>query len=325
VHRRGASLAEDQQAAAREDRNHLRRARHRTLRHRFRLDGDPHHLLPSPCADRLGRPRGLLVFAVKLIAACVLSLVLLTAAAYMDLPVSPVKFGDPPRVVTPTPPPAPPAGVSLPGVNPLDIPAPPLRPHAPPPEPTPRDVPAPVFYGEDIQTEGSSLVYVLDRSGSMFSDFMPLAEPWRGWVWAGSRWHRAMAELKTSISGLAENFRFNVVLYDHMLKQWSTELRPATDANKAAAIYWADHEPPNGGATATGPATCQGLSLGAGCVVLLTDGAPNAGAPSPAAHREMIARNSASRRRAPPAHSAKALQVTRAARFTTCAESLLFI
>ncbi len=190
-----------------------------------------------------------------------------------DLPVRPVKFGDTKDQDSASSPPQ----EALPGAA------------------DPRDATPPIFYGEEIDAEESSICYVLDISGSMMTDFQPLAEAWDGWAPEGARWHRAFLELQKSIQGLAENFRFSVVLFDCRCQAWRLECMQATDEAKKAALAWVKARPPNGGATGTGPCTAFALAIKASAYVLLTDGAPNCGADGLEGHRRLIARNNHAR------------------------------
>jgi len=152
----------------------------------------------------------------------------------------------------------------------------------------PRDTRPPVIYGEEIDTETDTIVYVVDISCSMGWDSQSYTTI-DGNTAVGPRIDRAKAELARSIMGLSENFRFNVYAYDCGTRQWQQDMQPADDGNKASAIGWEMALQPTG-ATGTGPAVA--LSLGDKenqAVVLLTDGAPNCGASGHSGHRVMIA------------------------------------
>ena len=137
----------------------------------------------------------------------------------------------------------------------------------------PRDEPPPVFFGEEIDSENNTLVYVLDCSGSMRQE---------------QRLIRAQRELSRSIAALSANFRFNVVVYWCEVRAWSMTALPANEANKASASTWACKWGAGGG-TATGPAVALGLwDTTVQAVALLTDGMPNCGAPGREGHRQMI-------------------------------------
>lgn len=142
-----------------------------------------------------------------------------------------------------------------------------------PPHDDPRDETPPVFFGEEIETEGGGLVYVLDVSGSMRRE---------------ERLQRAQRETVRSILGLPPSVRFNVVAYSCSLSRLWPSSRAATDSAQGEACKWVMALQASGG-TGTGPAVALALSdRGAGAVALLTDGAPNCGAPEAAGHRRMI-------------------------------------
>lgn len=156
-----------------------------------------------------------------------------------------------------------------------------------PPPDDPRDAPLPVIYGEEIDSESDTIFYVLDISGSMYSDVQPYLDI-DGSYQSGSRLDRAKAELIRSILGLSKNIKFNVIAYDCGTLRWSDEMREATDANKLMATVWIIALMA-GGATGTGPATALALTDKENqSVVLLTDGAPNCGALDIEQHRSMI-------------------------------------
>jgi hypothetical protein len=196
------------------------------------------------------------------------------APANIDLPLSePAYVGDPAK---PDPPPATDGGTD-----------------------DPRDEPPPTIYGEEIDSETSTIIYVIDVSGSMDMDSQSYTT-FEGRRSSGTRMERAKAELMRSISALSRNFKFNCISFDCGTYQWSNGLKEANDGNKASALAWARALRPLG-ATGTGPATA--LALGQDrhnkSVVLLTDGAPNCGTPRETMeeHRSMI-RNANSQRAA---------------------------
>lgn len=154
----------------------------------------------------------------------------------------------------------------------------------PPPEPLeyldPTDEP-PIFYGEEIDLEDDSLIFVIDGSGSMS---FPANGAQRGRM-AGelSRWDVVKAELKKSINAMSENIEFNIVKYACDIVFWSDTMKPANEANKASASAWLDRfvhgrtawDGIHGG-TGTGPAVAAALGVKDNLnIVLLTDGEPN--------------------------------------------------
>lgn len=149
----------------------------------------------------------------------------------------------------------------------------------PPEQPDdPRDEPPPVFFGEEIESDSQSIVYVID-----FSDSMNYA----------GRLKIAKREFARSVKGLPPAWRFNVLLYGCATRLWKPTLVVATDGAKAEATQWVEWSETIGG-TGTGPAVAQGLMLDRSnlAVVLLTDGEPNCGVyPEPPIadkHRAMI-------------------------------------
>lgn len=173
---------------------------------------------------------------------------------------------------------------------PVDRPAAP----APPVDPVdPRDKPPPIIYGEEIPSESDTIFYVIDVSCSMDWDHASYVGL-DGDLKVGPRIDRARCELTRSILGLPSNFSFNIVAFECGRALWSSGMREASAANKAAAAAWVAALRPLGG-TGTGPATAVALAEKANLsVVLLTDGAPNCGAGDPwgwdvmDAHRDMI-------------------------------------
>ena len=170
--------------------------------------------------------------------------VVLIAQQGLDLPVGPVKLGDPAPVV-----------------------------HAPRlPEPDldedddPRDTPLPTFYGEEIDAETDSLIYVLDISCSMGDHY---------------RLDRARNEVIRSFSALPESWKFNVICYSAPVYWLWRSTKAATPENKARAsawlLNWNAHS-----CTGTGPAVAKALQDRDNySVVVLTDGHPNYGVPLP--------------------------------------------
>jgi hypothetical protein len=151
----------------------------------------------------------------------------------------------------------------------------------------PSDTDPPVIYGEEIDSENDTIVYVIDQSCSMGWDVQTYTTP-DGGTASGPRIDRAKAELTRSILGLSDTFRFNVISYDCGTRLWSSAMQDANDANKQSAVAWVNSLQP-GGATGTGPATAAGLAERENmAVVLLTDGAPNCGATGASGHRAMI-------------------------------------
>lgn len=168
------------------------------------------------------------------------------------------------------------------------------KPPAPDPEvgEDPRDEPPPIIYGEEIDSESDTIIYVLDTSGSMDWDYQNYVNL-DGQRVNGPRIDRAKTELVRSISALPKNFKFNVVAFSCWVQPWRWELQEANDANKQAASGWVLGLQPYGG-TGTGPAVAVALFERENMsIVLLTDGAPNCGTLSQSMeeHRRMIRDN----------------------------------
>lgn len=187
-----------------------------------------------------------------------------TAQDGLDLPVTPPRFGD---KVNATP---------IPGPDEDDDDG-----------QDPRDTPPPVFYGEEIDSEKDTIYYVIDISCSMGWDLQFYTTD-EGGISLGHRLSRAKAELIKSVSGLSENFKFNIIAYDCGIRSWQTALQEATEPNKQSAKAWVMALIQTG-ATGTGPATAAALADKENTsVILLTDGAPNCGANDPSGHRSII-------------------------------------
>lgn len=138
----------------------------------------------------------------------------------------------------------------------------------------PSDEPPPVFFGEEIDADTNSVIYVIDNSGSMTLSMEPFADQ-NGTIVRGNRLDRAKSELKRSISSLTDSFHFNVIFYDECtMFCWPSKQR-ATVENKAAAFAWIDSVQPDGW-TNTGMAVAQALQDKENMsIVLLSDGSPN--------------------------------------------------
>lgn len=173
----------------------------------------------------------------------------------LDLPITPPVYGATPKIT-------PPVGTPDPDVE------------------DPRDEPPPIFYGEELESDSKSVIYVIDISGSM------------DWTNGRSitRWESARRELNRSIDGLPSDYTFNIIAYHSFILSWRDTRVQVTSENKKSAKAWVNALKPDF-ATATGPAVAIALEDRENmCIVLLTDGAPNAPVPDPAWHRELIRR-----------------------------------
>jgi len=174
------------------------------------------------------------------------------------------------------------------------------RPLRPPPDKDPRDEPPPVIFGEEIDVEGDTIIFVLDRSGSMAEFLRPvqmgLGPDGQTIILEGAgtptRLEASQRELVRCVNSLAPNFQFTVFAFDCSVVTWSANLQWADGAAKASASAWINAVGP-GGLTATGPATALALrsSIQNQKVVLLTDGIPTCPFADPVAHRRMVSAN----------------------------------
>jgi len=177
----------------------------------------------------------------------------------LDLPITEPVYGSKPNVVPPVSP--------------------------PPTTDDPRDEPPPVFYGEEIESPTKSVIYVIDISGSMDWAYMRPV----------SRWESARKELNRYIDGLPSDYTFNISAYNSFIIPWKNARVRVTPGTKEEAKAWVNSLKPDG-ATATGPAVAIALEDRENmCIVLLTDGAPNAPIEDPAWHRELIQRQNEQR------------------------------
>jgi len=172
-------------------------------------------------------------------------------------------------------------------------PPPPTPP--PPPPPTQPVGNPPTIYGKPLQSENSTVFFVIDISGSMGWDMGQYTAP-DGSTQVGDRLDRAKANLARCVQSLPSNFKFDMLSYDCGTYPWQAALVPANAANVQSALSWISNLQPQG-ATGTGPACATALAADRSnmLMVLLTDGGPNCGAGDgnndPAtynAHRQMI-------------------------------------
>lgn len=115
------------------------------------------------------------------------------------------------------------------------------------------------FFG--INSYGKKFVFVIDCSGSM----------------KGSRWRRAVNELRQAVNGLEDDQEFLVLLYNTQTKVMldsdlqSAGMSVATSDNKRRMFYWLKKQIPNG-STFPGPAVYAALKLRPDAIFLLSDG-----------------------------------------------------
>lgn len=189
--------------------------------------------------------------------------------ADLDLPIVPPVYGTEKKNLPPTPP--------------KEVPA--------------SEWPAPTLFGEELVPENGKIIFVIDRSASMWDDnagnvtYQPAPEnpgdPLPPLIKNGKRIDKAKAELVRLIRSLPPHFKFDVVEFtdNNATILWphaggdDEGMREATDSNKVAAIQWIK------GLTYGGNTpTYQGVAMALDFlrnfhIVLLTDGFPWAWSP----------------------------------------------
>lgn len=138
-----------------------------------------------------------------------------------------------------------------------------------PPEP-------PELYGENFSNEEATVVYVVDSSCSMDSQWQTFIDE-NGNNASGYRMDRAKSEVIASIRKLRENINFDVIEFTC---RWSTCFmgpQEATSNNKETAIAFVrSFKLDPKGATATGPCVAWALrNYPDATFILVTDGDPN--------------------------------------------------
>jgi len=110
------------------------------------------------------------------------------------------------------------------------------------------------FFG--LEAAGSSFIYVVDYSGSMFGEKLQVAK----------------SELIRSIRSLDRDMEFFIIFYDtHFVPMPAAELVRATEHNKARFITWVQNVGNGGGTDPTG-AMLHALSLEPDAIWLMSDG-----------------------------------------------------
>ncbi len=195
----------------------------------------------------------------------------------LDLPIEKPIRGRALQTPEPTPDPVE-EPTSEPTADPKPDPKPDPEPANEPISEPPADVPqdeAPTFFGNEIETPSQSIIFVIDRSGSMWLKVDPFVGLDGQIVSGGNRLDRAKVELKRAIAALTDNFVFNIVFYDECVYAWQAARVQANNNNKSAAIAFVDQIQPDGW-TNTGVAMLAALAEKENdVVVLLSDGAPN--------------------------------------------------
>jgi hypothetical protein len=134
--------------------------------------------------------------------------------------------------------------------------------------------PPPTFFGKDIPAT-STIIYVVDQSGSMSLTIGTYTNENGQVVTSGSRFDRAKSELVKSIRSLPKSFTFNVVFYDECVRPWQSKNVSAEDSYKTQAYAFIGAQQPLG-FTNTGLGVAQALQdKSVKSVVVLSDGEPN--------------------------------------------------
>ncbi len=113
----------------------------------------------------------------------------------------------------------------------------------------------------NTEGNGSSFVYVFDRSGSM-DEF------------AGRPLRAAKAELIRSLDPLNQHHRFNIVFYNERSIPWKTGMQPANDTNKTSAQKFVEGIIASGGTRHFEPLR-DAIRLKPDVIFFLTDGDEN--------------------------------------------------
>ncbi len=126
------------------------------------------------------------------------------------------------------------------------------------------------------------VVFVLDRSGSMYEPFGPAsADGGRR-----TRWDEAVAQLCEFVRQLGPSARFNVVVFHDYAEAWKEELVPADAAGLRSVRLWLDQKPHGGTLLRAGVERALGVRGDAGpdlarleadTVIVLCDGATHEG------------------------------------------------
>jgi len=161
-------------------------------------------------------------------------------------------------------------------------------------DPTDDDIPV-LFYGHEITSEETTLIYVLDFSESMgyyTTGFIIIQDsPTSTHTIPIFYSDRLKEEFAASVSALSANMRFNVIAFNCNVVQWASSLVQATDSAKAESIAWVTSRRAEGG-TATSAAVVAALQdPEVEMVVLLTDGMPTCPTYVWEDHREAIRRS----------------------------------
>jgi hypothetical protein len=114
------------------------------------------------------------------------------------------------------------------------------------PDATPPDRTKAAFFG--LRPTSDRVVLILDRSGSMSVPFLPKGQsntgkknhPW-------TRHDEVLSQLKSYLSGLSPQGRFNLVVFGDQARVWRSRMQVATESQARAGLSWAQRQGPKGG------------------------------------------------------------------------------
>jgi len=142
--------------------------------------------------------------------------------------------------------------------------------------PSPPDADPPGGGGILEEPEATSIVFVLDRSGSMNAASITMEVPG---IPSANRWQAVQYELGRAVDNLDPETIFSIVIFNHTYVMWRPMLVDATEANKDAAKGWVNSQQAQGGTSFVAPISAA-IDIDGGppeVIMFLSDGAPNEG------------------------------------------------
>jgi hypothetical protein len=133
----------------------------------------------------------------------------------------------------------------------------------------------PKFFGTEVASK--RILFILDGSGSMRASASNPRTPGGGALASDARINVTKAELKKCVKGLKKSAKFDIVVYNNVVKVWAGKLAPAKEAAKKSAIKFIDEWDANQ-VTHTDDAVERAFSSkgykDVDTIFLLSDGAP---------------------------------------------------
>ena len=117
---------------------------------------------------------------------------------------------------------------------------------SPIPEEAPSDRTKAAFFG--LRPSSDRVIIILDRSGSMSQPFVPKGQSstgTRGRPW--TRHDEVLGQLKSYLSGLSPQGRFNLVVFGDQARKWRSKIQAASESQARAGQIWAQRQAPKGG------------------------------------------------------------------------------